>query len=107
MNPINLKFILGKPIFSLFVSMFNKGFDTECSKNIVDIMNGLVKVGWDCNQILRDINNSSLDDKYDEVEGSIELLRGLIDERDENVAPAVTHNIKALLRVLMCSNVNI
>ena len=45
-------------------------------------MNGLVKVGWDCNQILKDINNAILDDKYEDVECSIELLRGLIDERD-------------------------
>jgi len=70
-------------------------------------MNGLVKVGWDCNQILKDINSAILDDKYEDVEGSIELLRGLIDERDENVAPAVTQNIKTLLRVLMSYHVNI
>jgi hypothetical protein len=53
MYPINLKFMLGTSVFQLLVSMFNTGFDNECSKNIVDIMNGLVKVGWDCNQILR------------------------------------------------------
>ena len=42
-------------------------------------MNGLVKVGWDCTQILKDAHNAILDDKFEEVEGSIELLRGLID----------------------------
>lgn len=65
MNPINLKYMLGTPIFQLLVNMFNIGFDNECSKNIVDIMNGLVKVGWDCNQILKEINIAILDDKYD------------------------------------------
>lgn len=57
MNPVNLKFMLGTSIFQLLVNMFNIGFDNECSKNIIDIMNGLVKVGWDCSQILKDINN--------------------------------------------------
>lgn len=82
MNPINLKFMLGTSIFQLLVNMFNIGFDEECSKNIIDIMNGLVKVGWDCNQILKDINSAILDEKYENVESSVELLRGLIDERD-------------------------
>lgn len=82
MNPVNLKFMLGTQIFQLFVSMYNLSFDSECSKNIVDIMNGLVKVGWDCNSILVDINSSILEDKIEEVEGSVELLRGLIDERE-------------------------
>jgi hypothetical protein len=107
MNPINLKFILGTQIFQLFVSMFNTAFDPECSKNVVDIMNGLVKVGWDCNQILSDIGNAILDEKLEEVEASVELLRGLIDERDETMAPAVSKNIKALLRVLMSTEVSI
>jgi ABC-type branched-subunit amino acid transport system ATPase component len=35
------------------------------------------------------------------------LLRGLIDERDETLAPAVTQNIKVFLRVLMCNEVTI
>ena len=61
MNPVNLKFMLGSQIFQLFVTMYNIGFDSECSKNIVDIMNGLVKVGWDCHAILVDINNSILE----------------------------------------------
>jgi hypothetical protein len=60
MNPVNLKFMLGTSIFQLFVNIFNIGFDNECSKNIIDIMNGLVKVGWDCNQILKDISTSLL-----------------------------------------------
>lgn len=67
MNPINLKFMLGTSIFQLLVSMFNTSFDEECSKNIIDIMNGLVKVGWDCNQILKDINSAILDEKYENV----------------------------------------
>lgn len=67
MNPINLKFMLGTSVFQLLVSMFNTGFDEECSKNIIDIMNGLVKVGWDCSQILKDINNAILDEKYENV----------------------------------------
>ncbi len=79
MNPINLKFMLGTSVFQLLVAMFNTGFDSECSKNIVDIMNGLVKVGWDCSQILKDINSAILDDRLEDVEGSVELLRGLID----------------------------
>ena len=79
MNPVNLKFILGTPIFQTFVAMFNSGYDHECSKNIIDIMNGLVKVGWDCAQILREINEAILDDKLEDVEGGVELLRGLID----------------------------
>lgn len=70
-------------------------------------MNGLVKVGWDCNQILKDINNAILDDKYEDVESSVELLRGLIDERDETLSPAVTQNIKVLLRVLMSIDISI
>ena len=55
--------MLGTVVFQLFVNMFNIGFDNECSKNIVDIMNGLVKVGWDCSQILKEINTSILEDK--------------------------------------------
>ena len=71
MNPINLKFMLGTSVFQLLVSMFNTGFDSECSKNIVDIMNGLVKVGWDCSQILKDISAAILDDRLEDVEGSV------------------------------------
>ncbi len=37
----------------------------------------------------------------------MELLRGLIDERDENLSPAVTQNIRAFIRVLMSTEVNI
>ena len=35
------------------------------------------------------------------------MLRGLIDERDENLAPSVTKQIKSLLRVLMSLEVAI
>lgn len=49
MNPVNLKHILSTPIFQLFVKIFNTRMDAECCKNIIDIMTGLVKVGWDCN----------------------------------------------------------
>ncbi len=62
MNPINLKFILGTSIFQLFVNVFNSGLDQECSKNIVDIMTGLVKVGWDCERIIFELNDAILDD---------------------------------------------
>ena len=55
MNPANLKSILGTPLFSLFVTVFNRRMDPECSKNIVDIMTGLVKVGWDCEEIIQEI----------------------------------------------------
>ena len=67
LNPVNLKFILGTSVFQLLVQMFNTGLDSECSKNIVDIMNGLVKVGWDCQQILKEIDQAILDDKIEEV----------------------------------------
>jgi hypothetical protein len=30
-------------------------------------MNGLVKVGWDCNEILNEIEEAVLDDRTDEV----------------------------------------
>ena len=60
LNSSNLKYMLGTPIFQLLVSMFNTGFDHECSKNIVEIMNGLVKVGWDCQQILKQIDEAIL-----------------------------------------------
>ena len=36
----------------------------------------------------------------------MELLRGLIDERDEHLAPSVTQNIKVLLRVLMSTDIS-
>lgn len=70
-------------------------------------MNGLVKVGWDCTQIFKNISSALLEDKFEDVEGSIELLRGLIDEKDENLAPSVTHNLKILLRCLMSIEVPI
>jgi len=70
-------------------------------------MNGLVKVGWDCHRILSDISNGILEDKIEEVEASVELLRGLIDERDETLAPAVTKHIRTLLRVLMSTELPI
>jgi hypothetical protein len=82
MNPINLKYILSTPIFQLFVKIFNTRLDSECSKNIVDIMTGLVKVGWDCNEILNEIEEAVLDDRTDEVENALDLLRGLMDEKD-------------------------
>ena len=34
-------------------------------------MNGLVKVGWDCQAILLDINKAILDDKIEDVEASV------------------------------------
>jgi hypothetical protein len=62
MSPINLKFILGKSffyqgteIFDLFVRIFNEGLDKECSKNVIDIMTGLVKVGWDCQRVITNL----------------------------------------------------
>ncbi len=51
-NPINLKFILGTELFEFFVRVFNEGFDEEASANVVDIMTGLVKVGWDASTIV-------------------------------------------------------
>lgn len=71
MNPINLKFILGTPIFGLFVTIFNRRLDSECSKNIVDIMTGLVKVGWDCSEIIREIEEAVLDDRAEDCENAI------------------------------------
>lgn len=63
MNPTNLKFILGTPIFDLFVKVFNTRLDPECSKNIINIMIGLVKVGWNCNEILNELEEAIFDDK--------------------------------------------
>jgi hypothetical protein len=45
--------------------MFNKGIDSECSKNIVDIMTGLVKVGWDCERIFKGLDEALLNNNID------------------------------------------
>lgn len=82
MNPVNLKYILGTPIFQLFIKIFNTRLDPECSKNIVDIMTGLVKVGWDCNEIVSEIEEAVLEDRVEDIENSLDLLRGLMDEKD-------------------------
>lgn len=44
-------------------------------------MIGLVKVGWDCNEILNELEESILDEKIEEIENSVDLLRGLVDEK--------------------------
>lgn len=46
----------------MFVTLFNNGVDIECSQNIIDIMTGLVKVGWDCRRIFTDLHDAVLDD---------------------------------------------
>ena len=107
MNPINLKFILGTPIFSLFVTIFNRRFDLECSKNIVDIMTGLVKVGWDCNEIINEIEEAVLDDRCEDIENSIDLLRGLIDEREENMINNVRERVDVFIKLLLSTEVSI
>lgn len=54
---------IGTDIFELFVKIFNEGMDKECSKNIIDIMNGLVKVGWDCQRILTNLEQAVMDEE--------------------------------------------
>ena len=107
MNAINLKFILGTPIFALFVQIFNQRLDSECSKNIVDIMTGLVKVGWDCGEIISEIEEAVLEDRCEDVENSIDLLRGLIDEREENMIVSVRDRLNTFIRVLLSTEISI
>jgi hypothetical protein len=59
--------------------MYNNAFDKECSRNIVDIMTGLVRVGWDCNEIVRQIQEGLDNDNTEEIEIGVDLIRGLVD----------------------------
>ncbi len=107
MNPVNLKYILGTPIFQLFIKIFNTRLDSECSKNIVDIMTGLVKVGWDCNQIVSEIEEAVLEDRVEDIENSLDLLRGLMDEKDENMITHVRDRVGVFLKIVMSSEVSV
>lgn len=48
-------------------------------------MNGLVKVGWDCRVIINQIIDGIANDSIEDVEIGIDLIRGLVDEREETL----------------------
>jgi hypothetical protein len=42
-------------------------------------MTGLVKVGWDCQRIITNLENAVSEEEIDTIQGSVDLLRGLVD----------------------------
>lgn len=70
-------------------------------------MSGLVKVGWDVNQIIHELHHAILNDKVEDVESSLELLRGLADERDDSLIDAVAENLSVFVCVLLSAEVSI
>mgnify|MGYP000980942091 CR=1 FL=1 len=59
----------------------------------MDIMTGLVKVGWDCNEIVRQMREGLETENIEDIEMGIDMIRGLIVERDENVGGVIVANL--------------
>ena len=70
-------------------------------------MIGLVKVGWDCNEILNELEESVLDDRLDEIENSVDLLRGLVDEKEENMVNNVRERVNVFIMLLLSPEVSL
>mgnify|MGYP000998598383 FL=1 len=56
-------------------------------------MTGLVKVGWDCNEIVRQMREGLETENIEDIEMGIDMIRGLIVERDENVGGVIVANL--------------
>lgn len=63
------------------VLIYNENIDKECSKNVVETMTGLVKVGWDCKVIVNQIAEGIANDNNEDIEIGVDMIRGLVDER--------------------------
>ena len=77
-----LQCILKTELFSTLVDLYNRSVDKECSRNVVDIMSGLVKVGWNCEVIVRQISDGIINDNMEDIEVGVDLIKGLVDERE-------------------------
>jgi hypothetical protein len=82
LNTSYLQVLLKSSLFPTLVKMYNSALDKECSRNIVDIMTGLVKVGWDCNEIVRQLREGLESDSPEDIDVAVDMIRGLIDEQD-------------------------
>lgn len=84
-----LQLILKTELFNTLVDIYNKNIDRECSRNIVDIMTGLVKVGWDCRVIVKQIIEGIDSEAIEDVQIGVDLIRGLVNEREESLEEVV------------------
>lgn len=48
-----------------------------------------------------------MDDKVEEVESSLDLLRGLMDEKDENMITYVRDRVNVFLKIIMSSEMTV
>lgn len=85
------------------MDIYNKSVDKECSKNVVEIMTGLVKVGWDCKVIISQIADGIVADNVEDVEIGVDLIRGLVDEREETLEDIVIDNLDVFAKLFVSS----
>lgn len=62
-------------------------------------MTGLVKVGWDCNEIIRQIREGLENDNTEDIDMGVDMIRGLIDEQDENVGGIIVGNLETFVKL--------
>lgn len=62
-------------------------------------MTGLVKVGWDCNEIIRQIREGLDNENHEDIEMGVDMIRGLIEEQDENVGGTVVANLETFVKL--------
>ncbi len=56
---------------------------------------------------MRDLDTALLNDKIEEVEMRIELLKGLTDEREDSLSQIIVEHIKVLNRALLYTDLSI
>jgi hypothetical protein len=92
MNVCNLQPLLTSKLFELLFELFQSGHDRECTKNILDFMAFLLKIGWDPKPAIARIYLLLNSDRMEEVEIALDFLRVLSDDNHPSVEGIITVN---------------
>lgn len=56
---------------------------------------------------MSEIEEAVLEDRVEDIENSLDLLRGLMDEKDENMITHVRDRVGVFLKIVMSSEVSV
>lgn len=81
MNHKNLHAVLDSDLMEILFKIFEEKGDKEITRNVIDILCSLTRVGLDLDQLFMVIEQYLERQTYEDIETGIDLLRALVEQK--------------------------
>ncbi len=103
-NHKNTQAVLESDLVEVLFKLFEDNNDRELSRNMTEIFSSLTRVGLDCKELFGIIEQFLERETYEDIETGIDLLRALVEQKEEACEQVVANKIDYFARLLVYSS---